>query len=1133
MKHHTKFLLFFLLLCSSFISNAQSTQAGLGALGHSPLFGGVPLRYVGWDASVASNAIPLSIEHRGTNNINFLTGGLNRMTILGTASGATAGFVGIGTPTPNKVLQIHDGVDAQLQITNTTTGLGAGNGMLVGLFNNSNNAFIANQQNAPLFFSTNGANAGAVKMSILANGNTGVGVGFLNPLHLVDVRDGNINIGQGIAGNVAASPQSYMIGGNNILWHKGEVRNLFVGVNAGANTGTGPSGALAVQNTYIGFNAGAANTSGQRNTAIGANAGQSIATGNFNTFIGTEAGRSLVTGSHNTFVGEQAGDNQVSGTENAIFGAHAGSGNGSGVGNRNTMLGAYAGPSITNGDDNTFVGRSAGANCDIGSFNSFIGVTCGAFCSSGLRNTMNGTGSGVFTSTGNDNVFMGFQSGRFNSTGSNNTYIGTNAGTPFFGPAAVWNVATNATAIGNDAKIRRCDVMILGNNAVNVGIGLSNDNTPAQGPQNKLEIDAGISNTGPSPSGALGASGLRFRDLHSGNTTVANGVNGVNNSKVLTVDKNGDVVLTDALPGPVGPSGGIVNAQNGVSLLNPSTVELGNAVGGTAATLSNDRQIPMAGNTVLFNGQGRVKVGQNAAVANPASIIPTFEVNNTSNATNNNGMLIQDNSANGQTNRTGLDIKMNLNSSSADLIALNVEHSNNVYNQTNGLASKLVSVKGLDWNQNGVQDDEVFGIRSSGYAGFGLDQAYYSRATLGIGNLSQGSSAFGTVANPLTGFNGLTSLFAYTKNPPLNQRVRTADIYSEGNISVEGLAAKAVLFGSGLSFGLRGEGVGNTTQGVNESNVGVYGIASNATGGWNVGGYFVANTSNYVNYAVYARTAGTGANDFAARFDGNVNVNGGYYLGGISFTSDQQFKTNVDTITNPLGILNQLKPRSYSFDTTNAYGLNFSSKKQYGFVAQDVEQILPELVNNQHKPADLDSAGVIIHPAINYKSLNYNAFFAILTAAMQKQQNVIDSLKHAVDSLTTKVNTKDSIQDVRLAALEAAIASCCASASTRQSNSNVNQLDIELSDKDAIVLNQNVPNPFAEQTTITYNVPASVGKAQLIFFNTTGQVIQTVDIKTRGKGKVNVFASDLSSGLYNYSLIADGKVIDSKKMVRE
>lgn len=980
-----------------------------------------------------------------------------------------------------------------------------------------------NYANQDINFFTNatGTTGSSIQRMTILNTTGFVGLGTATPTQKLEVDAGNIN--------VATPTNAYMLGGQNFLWHKGDVRNLFIGVNAGLNT----AGVTAFQNTYIGNNAGAANTTGQRNTAVGANAGQSIATANFNTFIGTEAGRSLLTGNHNTFVGEQAGDNQVSGTDNSIFGAHTGAGGGSGVGNRNTMLGAFAGAAITNGDENTFTGQSAGANCTNGFLNTFTGSSSGASCNTGLRNTMNGAGSGVLTSTGSDNVFMGFQAGRFNRTGSNNTYIGTNAGSPVFGFAAVWNTATNATALGNGAIIRRSNVMILGNNLVNVGIGLSNDITTAQGPQNRLEIDAGVAGLNPSPSGAPGTSGLRFRDLHSGNTTVANGINGVNNSKVLTVDQNGDVVLTDALPGPTGPSGGIVNAQNGVSLLNPSTVEFGNAVGGTAATLLNNRQIPMAGNTILFNGQGTVKVGQNAAVANLAGIIPTFEVNNSSNANNNVGLLVQDNSVNGQSNRTGLDIKMNLNSSSPDLIALNIEHSNNDYNQTNGLPSKLISAKGLDWNQNGLQDDEVFGVRSSGYAGFALDPAYYSRATLGIGNLSQGASAFGTVTNPLTGFNGLTSLFAYTKNPPLNQRVRTADIYAEGNISVEGLTAKAVLFGSGLSFGLRGEGAGNTTQGVNEANIGVYGIASNPTGGWNVGGYFVANTSNYVNYAVYARTAGTGANDFAARFDGKVNVNGGYFLNGAAFTSDQQFKTNVDTITNPLSILNQLKPRTYNFDTTNAYGLNFSSKKQYGFVAQDVEQILPELVNNQHKPADLDSAGVVIHQAINYKSLNYNAFFAILTAAMQKQQSVIDSLKHAVDSLTTKVNVKDSIQDARLAALEAAITACCSSASTRQSNSTINQLDIELSDKDAIVLNQNVPNPFAEQTTITYNVPASVGKAQIIFFNNLGQVIQTVDIKTRGKGKVNVFASDLSSGLYNYTLVADGKVIDSKKMVRE
>lgn len=265
--------------------------------------------------------------------------------------------------------------------------------------------------------------------------------------------------------------------------------------------------------------------------------------------------------------------------------------------------------------------------------------------------------------------------------------------------------------------------------------------------------------------------------------------------------------------------------------------------------------------------------------------------------------------------------------------------------------------------------------------------------------------------------------------------------------------------------------------------------------------------------------------------NGTTNFNGNITGSGInSYVSDSQFKTNIDTITNALSIIKQLKPKTYYFDTTNVYGFNFDNRKQFGFIAQEIEPLLPSLVKDNIKIAVQDSAGTVINPAVNYKSLNYNALFAILVKGLQEQQNKIDSL-------TTKLNSKDSIQDARLTALENAIASCCSSNTTKTANNStqtsLNQMDIELSDKDVIVLNQNVPNPFAEQTTITYNVPSSVSKAQIIFFNNLGQVIQTVDIKTRGKGKINVFASDLSSGLYNYSLVADGKVIDNKKMMRE
>jgi hypothetical protein len=94
-------------------------------------------------------------------------------------------------------------------------------------------------------------------------------------------------------------------------------------------------------------------------------------------------------------------------------------------------------------------------------------------------------------------------------------------------------------------------------------------------------------------------------------------------------------------------------------------------------------------------------------------------------------------------------------------------------------------------------------------------------------------------------------------------------------------------------------------------------------------------------------------------------------------------------------------------------------------------------------------------------------------------------------------------------------------------------INVNLSDKNSIVLNQNVPNPFAESTVITYSVPLSVQKAQIQFNDGQGKLIKTVDISERGNGQLNVFANDLSSGVYTYTLVADGQIIATKRMVKQ
>jgi hypothetical protein len=82
-----------------------------------------------------------------------------------------------------------------------------------------------------------------------------------------------------------------------------------------------------------------------------------------------------------------------------------------------------------------------------------------------------------------------------------------------------------------------------------------------------------------------------------------------------------------------------------------------------------------------------------------------------------------------------------------------------------------------------------------------------------------------------------------------------------------------------------------------------------------------------------------------------------------------------------------------------------------------------------------------------------------------------------------------------------------------------------------IALFQNFPNPFDESTVIYYTLNESVNEAQIVFTDVRGSVIKTVQLENRGEASLKVFAPDLRKGIYTYSIVADGKVVDSKQMI--
>jgi len=95
---------------------------------------------------------------------------------------------------------------------------------------------------------------------------------------------------------------------------------------------------------------------------------------------------------------------------------------------------------------------------------------------------------------------------------------------------------------------------------------------------------------------------------------------------------------------------------------------------------------------------------------------------------------------------------------------------------------------------------------------------------------------------------------------------------------------------------------------------------------------------------------------------------------------------------------------------------------------------------------------------------------------------------------------------------------------------DVKQVHTAIPDKN--VLYQNYPNPFNPKTIIIYELK-SRAKIQLRVYDLTGKIISTLvdDEQSAGIHKEEFRSHNLSSGIYFYSLITDGNIIDTKKMI--
>jgi hypothetical protein len=347
------------------------------------------------------------------------------------------------------------------------------------------------------------------------------------------------------------------------------------------------------------------------------------------------------------------------------------------------------------------------------------------------------------------------------------------------------------------------------------------------------------------------------------------------------------------------------------------------------------------------------------------------------------------------------------------------------------------------------------------------------------------------------------------------------DAYSDGTGGLAGSFFTIENWVNGVNS-LTPTGVNGLAVGNGNGSASYYGVFGQALG-----------SNHNGNFGIYG-SAPSATNSYAGYFNGDVLATG-IYVG-----SDRTLKTDINPIEGALALVNRLAPKTYYMDSKDHSDFNFSDKLQYGFIAQEVQSVLPSLVKQSVQPGSFDERGNYKANPTTYLALNYNAIIPINTQAIIELNQKVESR----DSVIAKQQTTIDDLNTRLAKLENCLSGilpflCHMSQSIIETNDVKQQeqlraqLSIKLQNGSSIVLDQNVPNPFSEQTVINFSIPKSVQKAQILFYNGDGKLIQSVNIVERGLGSLIVFGSDLSSGVYTYTLVADGQIVATKKMIKQ
>lgn len=342
--------------------------------------------------------------------------------------------------------------------------------------------------------------------------------------------------------------------------------------------------------------------------------------------------------------------------------------------------------------------------------------------------------------------------------------------------------------------------------------------------------------------------------------------------------------------------------------------------------------------------------------------------------------------------------------------------------------------------------------------------------------------------------------------------------------STVGISGSPATIGTSNNIGIVGTINANSSYS-NDKNYGVLGVVSsiNVNHGRNYG---LAGMIGFNNATPYGGTGIYGATHtylfsyptnisgiYAGYFEGPIKVTGNITASNMYIPSDSRLSENVvslnergndtNTLDNLLGMnviqynmksrIPDEMPVGIENDSTGnireAYEylkkdeMKMTARRHFGIDAEELQKTYPDLV---------------LEGQDGYLAVNYVELVPVLVKAIQELKQQVDELqgteaakKAPANSSTTNVGNR-----------------------TAQKN----------------ILYQNTPNPAKEQAIIRYQLADNTKDAAICIFDMQGKMLKKFPI-TSNNDSVTINSYELGQGMFLYSLVINGKEIDTKKMI--